>query len=106
MAGPEREHEHELRDVYDEATVVLLDAWLAPPAARARGWRKGTAAGMVVTALALGVQQVLEPEQRDPIVEEIELDAADHHQPVTVLLVPGNPRATVALVRSWLLRAS
>ena len=54
--------------------------------------------------MSLGVQAVLEPKQRTPIIEEIDLDsfALGDDVPVTYIHVPGLPRASRAIVRPWL----
>lgn len=96
----------ELQDVYDDDTLARLDAWRAGRAARAAEvsvWRRGSATGLVVTGLALGVREALEPEHRDPVVEEVDVTGLDGSAAVTVLFVPDNPRATIAVVRPWLL---
>jgi len=101
----------EFEDVYDDATCRALDRWPAPaaPAAPsgpevARGWRAGLGATALLTAAALGVQDVLEPKQRTPVIEEIDLDsfALGENVPVTYIHVPGLPRASRAIVRPWL----
>jgi len=98
----------EFEDVYDDATRRALDRW-STPATRSRpdvaqGWRAGLGAGALLTAAALGVQDVLEPKQRTPIIEEIDLDsfALGDDVPVTYIHVPGAPRASRAIVRPWL----
>ena len=98
----------EFEDVYDDATRRALDRWST--AARpcgpevASGWRAGLGATAMLTAAALGVQDVLEPKQRTPIIEEIDLDsfALGDDVPVTYIHVPGLPRASRAIVRPWL----
>jgi hypothetical protein len=70
----------------------------------AHGWRAGLGATALLTAASLGVQDVLEPKQRTPIIEEIDLDsfALGEDVPVTYIHVPGVPRASRAIVRPWL----
>jgi len=82
-------------DFYDDATWDAVDRWHAArrpvPAEVASGWRAGIGATALMTAVALGVQDVLDPKHNDPIIEEIDL-------------VPGAPRASRAIVRPWLIR--
>jgi hypothetical protein len=95
---------HDLRDVYDDDTLARLDSWRGARAGTAvPAWRRGSAAGLVVTGLALGVREALEPDRRDPVVEEVDVSGLDGSAAVTVLFVPGNPKATIAIVRPWLL---
>jgi hypothetical protein len=96
-------------DVYDDATRSALDRWnRAPqpvPAEVASGWRGGVAATALLTAVALGVQEVLEPKRRTPVIEEIDLDTllCDDDRPVVYHHVVGVPKASRAIVRPWLL---
>ena len=98
----------EFEDVYDDATRRALDRWPTTASRSgpevAQGWRAGLGATALLTASALGVQEVLEPKQRTPIIEEIDLDsfALGDDVPVTYIHVPGLPRASRAIVRPWL----
>jgi hypothetical protein len=98
-----------VEDLYDEITEAQLDRWNAPrrevPEEVARGWRAGVGATALLTAAALGVQDVLEPKQRTPIIEEVDLDALGYGDdaPVVYIHVPGAPKASLAIVRPWLL---
>jgi hypothetical protein len=94
-------------DVYDDATWDVVDRWHVPrrrvPAEVASGWRAGVGATALMTAVALGVQDVLEPKHHDPIVEEIDLDGLwPDDVPVVYHHVPGLPSASRAIVRPWL----
>lgn len=94
-------------DLYDDATWDVVDRWLGPPRRQpievASGWRAGLGATALMTAVALGVQDVLEPKRRTPIIEEIDLDALwSDDLPVVYHHVPDVPRASRAIVRPWL----
>jgi hypothetical protein len=97
-------------DFYDDATWDVVDRWHAPPkrmpAEVASGWRAGVGATALMTAIALGVQDALEPKRDDPIIEEIDLDSlwSGVELPVVYHHVPGSPKASRAVVRRWLLR--
>jgi hypothetical protein len=97
-------------DVYDGDTWDVVDRWHTPPrpwpAEVASGWRAGLGATALMTAVALGVQDVLEPKRDDPIIEEIDLNAlwSGDELPVVYQHVPGHPKASQAIVRPWLLR--
>lgn len=97
-------------ELYDDATCAALDRSTgvrrAVPAEVASGWRAGLGATALMTALALGVQDVLEPKHRDPIIEEVDLDELWNRDdlPVVYHHVAGHPRASQAIVRPWLMR--
>jgi hypothetical protein len=97
----------ELADIYDDVTLGRLDRAAQPRAAGphpAATWRSRTAAGALFTAAALGVQDVLEPDERPAIIEEIdEASLISPTQPVVYFHVPGAPRLSRAIVRPWLL---
>ena len=98
----------DLDDVYDDVTRAALDRWQrspkSVPAEVASGWRAGLGATALMTAVALGVQDVLEPKRRTPIIEEIDLDALwSDDLPVLYHHVPGVPTASWAVVRPWLI---
>src|SRR5258707_8946568 len=95
-------------DVYDDATWDVVDRWQVPrrrvPAEVASGWRAGVGATALMTAVALGVQDVLESKHDDPIIEEVDLDELwSDDLPVVYHHVPGAPRASRAVVRPWLM---
>jgi hypothetical protein len=94
-----------LESLYDDRTLELLDrGQRRRPSPVPSRWRQRTAAGAVVTALAIGVREVLEPERRDEIVEEIDTDGLlDPTLPVRYIHVAGAPKASVAIARPWLL---
>jgi hypothetical protein len=98
----------DLDELYDDATLAVLDRRRPPsnpvPAEVARGWRAGLGATALLTAVALGVQDVLEPKRSVPVIEEIDLDtiAPNDYAPVVYHHVPGLPKASRAIVRPWL----
>lgn len=92
-----------LHELYDADTVREIDAW--SPGARPRpvGGARGSAlAGALFVAGLAGGRDALE--EAEPEVVEVVPDAGlDRTQAVTILFVPDAPRATVAVVRPWLL---
>jgi hypothetical protein len=93
-------------DLYDDRTLGRLDRTERQqlPAEVARGWRVGLGAGVIATTAMLGVRDVIEPERRDPVIEEVDL--AGFHDPDAAVVyhhVPGAPKASRAIVRPWLL---
>ena len=92
-------------DLYDEPTLGRLGHHerRSVPAQVARGWRGGLGAGVIATSAMIGVRDVLEPESRDPIIEEVDLPRfVDLEAPVVYHHVPGLPQASRAIVRPWL----
>ncbi len=72
---------------------------------RVESWRSRSASGAVVTAIALGLQQVFEPERRRPAaVAEAPSDPYDDDDPITVDYVPDDAEATTVHVKPWLLK--
>jgi hypothetical protein len=100
---------HDLDDLYDDVTCAVLDRWDSPrkpvPAEVTSGWRAGAGATALLTAVALGVGEVLEPKRRTPIIEEIDLDTIAPSERAAVVYhhVPGLPKASRAIVRPWLI---
>jgi hypothetical protein len=90
-------------DLYDVATLRALDAAVEgrPVVEPPRGVA-GMPALALATALVSGVREAFEPAQPEPVVQHAD-DPGDALEPVTVLFVPGDPDATVAIVRPWLL---
>lgn len=103
----------EFEDLYDYHTLAALGR----PSASTRttssheravtsGWRANAAAGAftIMTATALGVQDVLEPKRETPVIEEIDVSTLGpgEDMPVAYFHVPGLPKASRAVVRPWL----
>ena len=96
-------------DLYDERTCAALDSGgrggsvaVSSPAV-VSGWRGSLGGAAILTAALVGVADVLDPERRDPIVEEIDLSARhEPTQPVEVDFVPGAPALTRCRVHPWL----
>jgi hypothetical protein len=96
-----------LDDVYDDLTLARIERDTPSHDRPAlRGWRRGTATGVIVTGLVVGMREAVEPERRDEIVEEVDLfGVVDPAAPVVYVHVPGAPAASRAYVRPWLLPA-
>jgi hypothetical protein len=92
-------------DLYDEPTLGRLGhrQRRSVPAEVAGGWRGSLGAGVIATSAMIGVRDVLEPERRDPVIEEVDLTRfVDVNAPVVYHHVPGLPQASRAIVRPWL----
>lgn len=66
-------------------------------------WRRRTASGALATAIALGLQQVFQPEfdTRPAIVQETSGTPYDDDDPVVVDFEPDAPEGTTVLLRPW-----
>ena len=62
--------------------------------------RVGPVRGSVLAAVMLGLQDALEPQQRDEVVIEIDLDRQDEPRGRVRLRFDPSPARTVAVVRS------
>ena len=99
-----------LEDPYDELTRRRIERGAVRGVRRSvpvrpvagRG-RRALGGGALLTAVALGIQEALDPREAEEIVEEIDLSGDDTLPAVTLLLVPGAPRLSRAIVRPWLL---
>lgn len=68
-------------------------------------WSRRAATGVVLSGIAGGLQRVFEPDERPGIVMEVPAPAPDDMRPVRLVFVPGDPKASIAFVRPWLLRS-
>jgi hypothetical protein len=91
-------------ELYDELTLRRIDRPPRRPVRRqATAPRRALGGGALFTAVALGLQEALEPDTK-PVIEEIRPADDDESLPaVSLLLVPDAPRVSRALVRPWLL---
>jgi hypothetical protein len=69
-------------------------------------WRKRTATGTVLTAFALGLQQVFEPEREQPPIIMETSGEPPQDLPVEAQLEQLGPRQSSVTVRPWLLEAN
>jgi hypothetical protein len=94
----------ELEDLYDEATLAALagaapvEAGPAPLPARLSGWGRRTAMGMVLTGVALGLQEVFDPPEEHQVVVEVDDEGLPRHLPVEMLLDPDSPTGSLCIV--------
>lgn len=91
-------------DLYDPGTLAALDGWrwddgaAAPAPSRLASWSRSTALGVVLSGVALGLQEVLDPVERRPIVVEVDDDGQPAHLPVELFLDPDSPSGSLCLV--------
>ena len=92
-------------DLYDASTLDALDGWEqpAPPdeplPSKVSRWSRSTALGMVLTGFALGLQEVLDPEDERQIVIEVDDEGTAPHLPIQLFLDPDSPAGSLCLVR-------
>ena len=68
-------------------------------------WRRRSATGAVLTAVALGLREALESEKERPAIVQPAPDGDGRRmKPIDLHLDPDNVEATVAVVRPWLWR--
>lgn len=98
--------DRDLRATYDAATLAALDAWGEAPEpderplpSRVVRWSRRSAMGAVLTGMALGLQEVLEPKRDSAIVIEVDADGEPHDLPIQLLLDPDDPRGSLCIVR-------
>ena len=95
-------------EVYDPETMAALDAWMpvedeaspvAPLASRLGAWSRSSSLGMMLSASALALQQVLYPDRDEAIVIEVDAEGEPHDLPIRLLLDPDDPRGSLCIVR-------
>jgi hypothetical protein len=90
---------------YDPETLAALasrDAAqpeAAPMMSKVSRWSRRTALGMVLKGVALGLQEVLDPEDDRQIVIEVDDEGTSPHLPIQLFLDPDSPAGSLCLVR-------
>lgn len=78
-----------------------MDTALPP---RVEAWRRRTVTGALLTGIARGLGQALEPEREQPaIVAEAPGEPFGPPRPVEAVLDPDDPAASTLVVRRWLM---
>ncbi|MCU1499037.1 MAG: hypothetical protein JWM47_2990 [Acidimicrobiales bacterium] len=70
-----------------------------PLPSRVVKWSRSSAIGAVMTGMALGLQEVLEPKRDVAIVIEVDADGEPHDLPIRLLLDPDDPSGSLCFVR-------
>ena len=97
----------EFDDLYDPDTLAALDGWEQPDneleepplPSRLSTWSRTTVMGMVLSGYALGLQEVLDPKSRRPIVVEVDASGEPHALPIELILDPDDPGGSLCIVR-------
>ena len=88
--------------------IAALDSWRAdepdvdgPPLlpSRVSRWGRSAALGMVLSGVALGLQEVLDPRDQRPIVVEVDEAGTPEHLPVQLFLDPDSPAGSLCVIR-------
>lgn len=104
------DHHDPLEEHYDPDVLARIDgrgcddvlAGDDPVAVSRRGASGVVMAGALLSGAVRGLADLLEPRADEAVVELRPEHPDDGLEPVTVHLVPSDPRATVIVVRPWL----
>lgn len=106
MSGPQPDPPGGLGEWYDPEVAAVLDAWEPPEylrnrplPSRLKTWSRSSLLGVVVSGMALGLQEVLEPKREDAIVIEVDADGDPHDLPIRLFLDPDDPSGSLCIVR-------
>jgi hypothetical protein len=90
-----------LAPVYDAETLEAIDGEDAGSTTTS-AWRGGVVSGALLVGMVNGMREALDVGEREPEIGQFE-QSFSLHEAVTVRLAWGNPAASVAIVRPWLL---
>lgn len=90
-------------DLYQRDELAAIDAGPARvrpelPPDRISHWRRHSALGAVLTGLALGYQEVFDPEEERSIVIEVDDEGEPRDLPVELFLDPDSPSGSLCIV--------
>lgn len=89
-------------DLYDDDELAAIEAGPTErghePVDRISSWRRRSALGAVLTGLALGLQEVFDPEEERSIVIEVDDDGLPSDLPVQMFLDPDSPSGSLCIV--------
>lgn len=100
------DRDRELDGFYDPEILAAIDAWEpvepdpvpAPLPSRMTSWSRKTAMGAVLTGFALGIQEVLDPEEERAIVIEVDASGEPRDLPIQLILDPDSPVGSLCIV--------
>jgi hypothetical protein len=70
------------------------------PVTKVSQWRRRSALGAVLTGMALGLQEVFDPEEERSIVIEVDADGEPLDLPVDLFLDPDSPAGSLCIVHA------
>ncbi len=88
-------------ELYAPDELAAIEAGPTPPrepATRVSQWRRRSAMGAVLTGLALGFQEVFDPEEERAIEIEVDADGEPVDLPVHLFLDPDSPAGSLCIV--------
>jgi hypothetical protein len=92
----------DFEDLYPPDVLAAIEAGAHAaddePVLRLSRWSKTTAIGAVLTGMALGLQEVFDPEEERSIVVEVDDDGMPFNLPVQMILDPDSPRGSLCIV--------
>lgn len=98
-------------ELYDAETLAALEGGEAPASdddpgplpSRLIRWSRSTATGMVLSGIAFGLREVLDPREQNQIVIEVDDEGESPHLPIELFLDPDSPQGSLCVVRRHLL---
>jgi len=90
-------------ELYDPDELAAIDAGptvvcSSEPVTRVSQWRRRSALGAVLTGMALGLQEVFDPEEERSIVIEVDDEGLPNDLPVQMILDPDSPAGSLCIV--------
>lgn len=96
--------EVDFEERYDPDVLAAIEAGptrsseVDQPGFRVSQWRRRSALGAVLTGMALGLQEVFDPEEERSIVIEVDEDGLPVDLPVQMFLDPDSPSGSLCIV--------
>ncbi len=90
-------------DRYDADELAAIEAGPTrrdQPVTKVSQWRRRSALGAVLTGMALGLQEVFDPEDERSIVVEVDADGEPLDLPVQMFLDPDSPAGSLCIVHA------
>lgn len=82
----------------DELAVIEAGPRSDQPVTAVSQWRRRSALGAVLTGMALGFQEVFDPEEERSIVIEVDADGEPLDLPIQIFLDPDSPAGSLCIV--------
>ena len=89
-------------DRYEPEELAVIEAGPRPdqPVTAVSQWRRRSALGAVLTGMALGFQEVFDPEEERSIVIEVDADGEPLDLPIQIFLDPDSPAGSLCIVHA------
>ncbi|HEX7133217.1 MAG TPA: hypothetical protein VF228_11610 [Iamia sp.] len=88
---------------YDPEELATIEAGPRrsdEPVTKVSQWRRRSALGAVLTGMALGLQEVFDPEEERSIVIEVDADGEPLDLPIQLFLDPDSPAGSLCVVHA------